>query len=533
MRAERRRPGDPCRAARADLRAVFHDPAGGHGPRLVHRARAGGCQRRGARAVTPRSRGALQADHEARAEPRGKAGRLNQRGEAKMSRKPRDRGQPKVLVVDDEPDLLELLELTLSRMGLDTTRAQSVNDALRLLDREPFDLCLTDMRLPDGEGLRVVEHINQKGLDVPVAVITAYGSAENAVAALKAGAFDYLAKPVALEQLRALVKQALKVPEKAQPTTGSGYRLLGESQAMLHVRDMIERLAKSQAPVFITGESGSGKELAARMIHSGGSRAELPFVPVNCGAIPENLMESEFFGYKKGAFTGAEGDRDGFFQAANGGTLFLDEVADLPLPMQVKLLRAIQEKKVRKVGATTEEPVDVRIISATHQSLAALVDAGEFRQDLFYRLHVIELAMPSLREMREDIPTIADAILAKLTRGAPAKLDSEAIVALEAYPFPGNVRELENILERGLSLASDPQKITAADLRLTPPPEESDDAAPPAGDKWPLQDYLDRVERTAINEALEKTRYNRTAAAKLLGITFRAMRYRMERLGIK
>jgi two-component system, NtrC family, response regulator PilR len=447
-----------------------------------------------------------------------------------MSRKPRERGQPKVLVIDDEPDLLELLELTLSRMGLDTTRAQSVEEAVRLLDAQAFDLCLTDMRLPDGEGLRVVEHITDKGLDVPVAVITAYGSAENAVAALKAGAFDYLAKPVALEQLRALVKQALKVPEK--PAAPSSYQLLGESPAIMQVRQMIDRLSKSQAPVFITGESGSGKELAARMIHLGGPRAEQPFVPVNCGAIPENLMESEFFGYRKGAFTGAEGDRDGFFQAANGGTLFLDEVADLPLPMQVKLLRAIQEKRVRKVGSTTEEPVDVRIISATHKKLPALVDAGEFRQDLFYRLHVIELAMPSLREMREDIPSIADAILRKLSRAVPARLDAAAIAALESYPFPGNVRELENILERGLSLAADAQKITAEDLHLTPPPEETD-AALPAGDKWPLQDYLDRVERAAINEALEKTRYNRTAAAKLLGITFRAMRYRMERLGIK
>src|ERR1051325_3302913 len=288
-----------------------------------------------------------------------------------MSRKAR--GQPKVLVVDDEPDLLELLELTLSRMGLDTIPAETVAEAMRLLDREPFDLCLTDMRLPDGEGLRVVEHITEKGLDVPVAVITAHGSAENAVAALKAGAFDYLAKPVALEQLRALVKQALQGSDK--PSAPSSYQLLGESPAIMQVRSMIDRLSKSQAPVFITGESGSGKELAARMIHIGGARAEHPFVPVNCGAIPENLMESEFFGYKKGAFTGAEGDRDGFFQAANGGTLFLDEVADLPLPMQVKLLRAIQEKMVRKVGSTQEEPVDVRIISATHKKLPGLVDA--------------------------------------------------------------------------------------------------------------------------------------------------------------
>ena len=445
-----------------------------------------------------------------------------------MSR--RTRGQPKVLVVDDEPDLLELLEMTLSRMGLDTSRAESVADAQRQLDAQPFDLCLTDWNLPDGEGLRVVEHITQKALDVPVAVITAFGSAQNAVAALKAGAFDYLAKPVALEQLRALVKQALKVPEKPQPA--ASYQLLGESPAMQQVRGLIERLAKSQAPVFINGESGSGKELAARMIHLKGPRAELPFIAVNCGAIPENLMESEFFGYKKGAFTGAESDRDGFFQAANGGTLFLDEVADLPLAMQVKLLRAIQEKKVRKVGSTTEDAVDARIISATHKNLSALVENGEFRQDLYYRLHVIELAMPSLREMREDIPLIANAILAKLSRGSGAGLEPEAVHALERYPFPGNVRELENILERGLSLAADSQRITAEDLHLTPVADETDTPIP-AGEKWPLQDYLDRVERAAINEALEKTRYNRTAAAKLLGITFRAMRYRMERLGIK
>src|SRR5436190_21491813 len=445
-----------------------------------------------------------------------------------MSR--RIRGQPKVLVVDDEPDLLELLELTLSRMGLDTSCAENVADAIRLLDKDQYDLCLTDMRLPDGEGLRVVEHINQKGLDVPVAVITAFGSAENAVAALKAGAFDYLAKPVALEQLRALVKQALKVPEKPQPATS--YQLLGESPAMQQVRGMIERLAKSQAPVFINGESGSGKELAARMIHLKGPRAEFPFIAVNCGAIPENLMESEFFGYRKGAFTGAETDRDGVFQAATGGTLFLDEVADLPLAMQVKLLRAIQEKKVRKVGSTSEDAVDTRLISATHKNLSALVDNGEFRQDLYYRLHVIELSMPSLREMREDIPLIAHAIVTRLSRGNPVKLDPDAIAALERYPFPGNVRELENVLERGLSLAADTHRISADDLHLTPIAEESEYAVT-AGDKWPLQDYLDRVERAAINEALEKTRYNRTAAAKLLGITFRAMRYRMERLGIK
>src|SRR6266705_2611505 len=449
-----------------------------------------------------------------------------------MSRRPRERRQPKVLVVDDEPDLLELLELTLSRMGLDTTRAQSVAEAIRLLDAQAFDLCLTDMRLPDGEGLRVVEYITQKGLDVPVAVITAYGSAENAVAALKAGAFDYLSKPVALEQLRALVKQALKVPEKVQPATS--YQLLGEGPAMQQVRGLIDRLAKSQAPVFINGESGSGKELAARMIHLKGPRAEQPFIAVNCGAIPENLMESEFFGYKKGAFTGAEGDRDGFFQAANTGTLFLDEVADLPLAMQVKLLRAIQEKTVRKVGATSEEAVDVRIICATHQNLAACVESGKFRQDLYYRLAVIELKMPPLRECRDDIPVLADAILRCLS-GPDGKrsmqLSEGAKEALASYDFPGNTRELENVLERAIALAAR-EEIQPDDLQLAPPTWVTREPGAPNA-KWPLPEYLDRLEKEAILEALEKTRFNRTAAAKLLGITFRALRYRMERLGIR
>jgi two-component system response regulator PilR (NtrC family) len=301
---------------------------------------------------------------------------------------------------------------------------------------------------------------------------------------------------------------------------------------MLEVFRKLQKVAGTDINVLITGETGTGKELIAREVHRRSPRREGPFIVVNCGAIPENLMESEFFGYRKGAFTGAEADRDGFFQAANGGTLFLDEVADLPLAMQVKLLRAIQEKKVRKVGSTSEDAVDVRLISATHKNLSALVEGGEFRQDLYYRLHVIELAMPSLREMREDIPLIANAILTKLSRGNGAGLEPEAVHALERYPFPGNVRERENILERGLSLAANPQRITAEDLHLTPVADESD-APIPAGEKWPLQDYLDRVERAAINEALEKTRYNRTAAAKLLGITFRAMRYRMERLGIK
>ncbi|HET8585817.1 MAG TPA: sigma-54 dependent transcriptional regulator, partial [Casimicrobiaceae bacterium] len=308
--------------------------------------------------------------------------------------------------------------------------------------------------------------------------------------------------------------------------------IVGQSKKMKDLFELIESVAASDANILIQGENGTGKELIANAIHYNSNRVKGPFIKINCAAIPKDLIESELFGYKKGAFTGAEADRDGFFQAANGGTLFLDEVADLPLAMQVKLLRAIQEKKVRKVGSTSEDAVDVRLISATHKNLSALVEGGEFRQDLYYRLHVIELAMPSLREMREDIPLIANAILTKLSRGNGAGLEPEAVHALERYPFPGNVRELENILERGLSLAANPQRITAEDLHLTPVADESD-APIPAGEKWPLQDYLDRVERAAINEALEKTRYNRTAAAKLLGITFRAMRYRMERLGIK
>jgi two-component system response regulator PilR (NtrC family) len=439
-----------------------------------------------------------------------------------------------VLVVDDEADIRELLELTLLRMGLGVECAGSVAAATELLKSRSFDLCLTDMRLPDGEGLELVRYIGTNCADLPVAVITAHGSTENAVAALKAGAFDYVSKPLSLEQLRTLVKSALNLPLKAapKPAAGGGYRLLGESPPVQQVRAMIDKLARSQAPVYITGESGSGKELAARLIHQGGARRERAFAPVNCGAIPENLMESEFFGYRKGAFTGADADREGFFHAANGGTLFLDEVADLPLAMQVKLLRAIQEKRVRKVGATTEDPVDVRIICATHQNLAALVESGKFRQDLYYRLAVIELQMPPLRDCREDIPLLADAILARSgeeTGAARRQLSKPALDALLGYDFPGNTRELENVLERAIALSGS-DEIRPDDLQLAPPSAVEEPRAPNA--KWPLQEYLDRVEREAILEALDKTRFNRTAAAKLLGITFRALRYRMERLGI-
>jgi two-component system response regulator PilR (NtrC family) len=437
-----------------------------------------------------------------------------------------------VLVVDDEADIRELLELTLIRMGLGVETTGKVAEAKELLKSGTFDLCLTDMRLPDGDGVELVRHINANCADLPVAVITAYGSAESAVAALKAGAFDYVSKPLSLEQLRTLVKSALNLPEKTAPKPGAAERMLGESPPVQHVRAMIDKLARSQAPVYITGESGSGKELAARLIHENGARRDRPFVPVNCGAIPENLMESEFFGYRKGAFTGAEQDREGFFHAATGGTLFLDEVADLPLSMQVKLLRAIQEKRVRKVGATIEDPVDIRIISATHQNLAQLVEQAKFRQDLYYRLAVIELRMPSLRECREDIPLLAGAILGRLgdeTGRRQARLSAQAVEALQAYDFPGNIRELENILERAIALST-AEEILAEDLQLAPPSFAQEPPGP--NSKWPLQDYLDRVEREAILEALDKTRFNRTAAAKLLGITFRALRYRMERLGI-
>ena len=443
-----------------------------------------------------------------------------------------------VLIVDDEEDILELIELTLLRMGLEVDRAMSVGQALeRVKGGTHYDLCLTDMRLPDGDGLQIVEYVSQNIRDLPVAVITAHGNTENAVAALKSGAFDYLAKPVSLEQLRTLVKSALSLPQAgAAPRPGGEQGLIGSSPVMQHVRDLIDKVARSEAPVHVTGESGSGKELAARLIHQKSVRRDKPFVPVNCGAIPENLMESEFFGYRKGAFTGADSDRDGFFQAAHGGTLFLDEVADLPLPMQVKLLRVIQEKKVRKVGSTQEEPVDVRIISATHQNLGECVEGGKFRHDLYYRLNVIELRMPSLRDRREDVPVFAAAILERLVRATPGtkpEIDAGAMKALQQYDFPGNVRELENILERALALCTD-SRITEEDLQLTPPEIVQRDT-PPAGSngKWPLQDYLDRVEKEAILEALEKTRYNRTAAAKLLGITFRSIRYRMERLGIE
>jgi len=444
---------------------------------------------------------------------------------------------PHVLVIDDEPDIRELIELTLIKMGLTVASAACVAEARQRLLEASYDLALTDMRLPDGNGLDVVRHIGDLGLDLPIAVITAHGSAENAVAAMKAGAFDYLAKPVTLAALKSLIKSALALSDPTPATPPSGGRLLGEAPAMQEVRRLIEKLARTQAAVTIQGESGTGKEQAARLIHELGPRADAPFVPVNCGAIPETLMESEFFGYKKGAFTGADAERDGFFQQAGGGTLFLDEVGDLPLAMQVKLLRAIQEKKVRKLGSPLEEAVDVRIVSASHRDLVARVASGEFRQDLFYRLNVIGLKMPPLRELREDLPHLIDKLLERFAVGQDKpRLAPKAHEALLAYHYPGNMRELENILERAVALSGG-GPIEVDDLQLTPARFDDDEAgaaaAPALAGGEALQDYLDRVERDAILKALEATRYNRTQAARELGVSFRSLRYRLERLGIK
>jgi two-component system response regulator PilR (NtrC family) len=440
---------------------------------------------------------------------------------------------PPILLVDDEPDLLDLMELTLAKLGLECQRAGSVQQARAQLGAHAYALCLTDMRLPDGSGLDVLADIHALQPQTPVAVITAFGNTENAVAALKAGAFDYLAKPLALDQLRALVRSAIKVNE-TRPANANG-QLLGESAAMQEVRSTLDKVARTQAAVHIHGESGSGKELASHYLHRHGPRSEGPFIAVNCGAIPENLMESEFFGYRKGAFTGADADKTGYFQAAHGGTLFLDEVAELPLPMQVKLLRVLQEKRVRPVGAMQEHSVDVRIISATHQKLGELVEQNRFRQDLYYRLDVIPINLPSLRERAEDIPGLAQALLARMTAGRPLTLSRAALDALARYHFPGNVRELENILERAAALA-DGQTLELADLqlqtdtRLDTGCSEGNDVPGTGGN---LQDDLDRYERSRIVQALEHCRYNKTAAARLLGVTFRSLRYRIERLGIE
>jgi two-component system response regulator PilR (NtrC family) len=452
--------------------------------------------------------------------------------------------QPAVLVVDDEPDLLELVGLTLGRMNLQTRTARDLNSARRLLKAERFDLCLTDMRLPDGDGLDLVAWIQEHRASVPVAVITAHGNVESAVRALKLGAFDFVSKPLDLGVLRKLVGSAIRLGSSMDEETTAtlrGPRLLGSSQAMEQLREMIGRVARSQAPVHICGESGTGKELVACMIHESGARRGAPFVAVNCGAIPTELMESELFGHRRGSFTGAVADKKGVVQSAEGGTLFLDEVADLPLHMQVKLLRLVQEKTVRPVGEAREETVDVRILSATHKNLADLVAQGLFREDLFYRINVIELRVPALRERTGDIAEIAAAILERFARrgsGAAPQLSPEALRMLEAYPFPGNVRELENVLERALTLSTGGM-ISPEHIRLRVAARPPGTTAPPAAlaaaaeGTTALGSQLESIERNAIVQALEKTRYNKTAAAKLLGMSFRALRYRIKKLGIE
>jgi len=473
-----------------------------------------------------------------------------------------------VLVVDDEPDICELIEITLGRMSINSISAMNVTEAKALLQKQVFDLVLTDMKLPDGTGIELVEHIQTRPTDTPVAVISAFGSMDKAISALKAGAFDFVSKPVELGRLRELINHALRLSSSPQEqiTHDQPFKMLGDSQAIHLLQTRIKKLAKSQAPVYISGESGSGKELVARTIHSLGPRKEAPFIPVNCGAIPGELMESEFFGHKKGSFTGATSDKLGLFQAAHTGTLFLDEVADLPLHMQVKLLRAIQEKSIRPIGSQTEQPVDIRLLSATHKNLQQLVDKGHFRQDLFYRINVIQLDVPALRDRITDIPMLTQHFITKLANDwgidAPS-VNENALAALKQYTFPGNVRELENILERALTLCDDTtidaehlqlptnenEEADKASLNSSPPlpttpsmmttATESATASPALTPKIEidkidsLEDYLTSIEKQVILSALEATRWNRTAAAKRLGMTFRALRYRLKKLGIE
>ncbi|MBX8495685.1 sigma-54 dependent transcriptional regulator [Pseudomonas cichorii] len=440
----------------------------------------------------------------------------------------------KILIVDDEPDIRELLEITLGRMKLDTRSARNVTEAREWLAHEPFDMCLTDMRLPDGNGLELVQHIQQVYPQTPVAMITAHGSLDMAIHALKAGAFDFLTKPVDLTRLRELVSSALRLKPGAPAERSIDSRLLGNSPPMRALRKQIDKLARSQAPIYISGESGSGKELVARLIHEQGPRIDKPFVPVNCGAIPSELMESEFFGHRKGSFTGAHEDKPGLFQAANNGTLFLDEVADLPLAMQVKLLRAIQEKSIRSVGGQQEQVVDVRILCATHKDLNAEVAAGRFRQDLYYRLNVIELRVPPLRERREDIDQLVSSVLQRLAANCgltSARLHPQALETLKSYRFPGNVRELENMLERAYTLCEN-DEIHASDLRLAESGTPQEHDGHNLADIDNLEDYLESIERKLILQALEETRWNRTAAAQRLSLSFRSMRYRLKKLGL-
>jgi len=445
----------------------------------------------------------------------------------------------KVLIVDDEADICELIEITLMRMELNSQSALNLTDAKILLESEHFDLCLTDMRLPDGDGIELVEHIQKNYNDLPVAVITAHGNMESAVKALKAGAFDFVSKPVDIQILRNLVSAATSLPEKADNNKNNDNKIniTGNSTAVQSLLKDINKLARNQAPVFIHGESGSGKERVARMIHQQGSRSSGAFVPVNCGAIPAELMESEFFGHLKGSFTGAHADKQGLFEAANGGTLFLDEIAELPLNMQVKLLRVIQEKAVRAVGAALENPVDVRILSASHKNLVERVAEGSFREDLYYRVNVIELSVPSLRERKEDIPLFIEQLLNNLANKMAMQvpeIDADAIAMLQDYHYPGNVRELENILERAMAL-SDDNYITRQDLQLKPVSNHEIPDNEVTASEMTSVDPMDLVgqQRQSIKQALEHTRWNKTAAAKLLGLSLRQLRYRLQKLGIE
>lgn len=456
-----------------------------------------------------------------------------------------------VLIVDDEPDIRELLDITLSRMGLETHCAANLGEARQLVSKVHPSLCLTDMRLPDGNGISLVEYIQQDFPEIPVAMITAHGSVETAIQALKAGAFDFISKPIDLQTLRSLVNSALQLtsdPSIADHAVDQD--LIGSAPSIENLRRQIAKLARSQAPVHIHGESGSGKEVVARLIHNNGARSAGPFVAVNCGAIPPELMESELFGHTKGSFTGATQDKIGLFQAATGGTLFLDEVADLPLDMQVKLLRAIQEKAVRPVGANEESATDVRLLSATHKNLATEVEAGRFRNDLYYRINVIDIQVPSLRERIEDLPKLAELILARIAAqegNEDIRIEKQAVQALGRYDFPGNVRELENILERALAL-SDGQLITEEDLQISSvaprapvssesTAEDSDTASPPQASfeeaYGNMEVYLENIEKQIIQGALEQCRWNKTATAKLLGISFRSLRYRLKKLGLQ
>lgn len=463
--------------------------------------------------------------------------------------------EQRILIIDDEPDIRELLEITLGRMNLQTLSVGNLTDARKQLRAGTFNLCLTDMKLPDGDGLALVQEIQELYPQLPVAVITAHGSTETAITALKSGAFDFVSKPVDLIKLRAMVTSALKLSQASPKDTRNNTahnRIIGTSKALGFLRQQISKLARSQAPVFISGESGSGKELVARAIHAEGPRKDKEFVAINCGAIPSELMESEFFGHRKGSFTGAEQDKIGLFQAAHGGSLFLDEIADLPLHMQVKLLRAIQEKSIRPVGSQTEIPVDIRLLSATHKNLAKQVELGNVRQDLFYRINVIELHVPPLREHRDDIPQLVQHILqtvAKETGLPEVSVSQKVLLAMQQYPFTGNIRELENMLQRACALADsamldlqDLPELLNVDSELSSTAHNESiiseqTVVPPVQDSkadhtYSLEKHLEQVEREAIEKALQESRWNRTAAAKKLGMSFRAFRYRLKKLGL-